>query len=433
MLLLKFEEMQAPLQHATFTLAIFFCSTMLAQDLSQLTEEEKEEGIGQFQPKIPKNKEPNTPRSKPKDDRPRHHRSFVPGPAPIVIGGLGAGAIGAGSLVLSQHQPWQESSSGPAIVDEWGHASQNDGLTEDMDPSLFSEQTELHQPNLMHTEPLKLRFKDRYRISAKAEALFLRDMSGLNVPITQGIQSSRLRWNNGIGVDANFSISPRTKSDFGFDLGFLSSRASDSVQTSSATLLFTDPHIGFAAHPFSSRRETGFLSFDSNFLLPDGVYHAAIGFRITNVEDLLENRVLSDGLTHRIDTNSTTYLLQASISPRWEFQFVHIESLFQIGAGAFYGEATTQLRNVVGGPSPGGDDIFVDRWKGTVYFRGKLGAAIPIGYFGKLRAGFQFLAQDQYAHPAGQMRSVDFITPSYGLQTNSYLMGGLFVGLELYR
>jgi hypothetical protein len=110
-----------------------------------------------------------------------------------------------------------------------------------------------------------------------------------------------------------------------------------------------------------------------------------------------------------------------------------METQFQIGAGLFYGESSTQLRNVVGGASPGGDDILVDRWKGTVYFRSILGWMIPISNFGKLRAGVQLLAQDQFTHAAGQMSSIDFVTPAYELQTNSYLFGGLFAGLELYR
>jgi hypothetical protein len=421
------------LRYAAFAWFLFCSSTLVAQDLSQLSDEEKVQGVGQFQPKKPKVDEPKKPEPKREDDRTRRHRNSFTRPAPPAIGGLGAGAIGAGAWVYSQQQPWQESNTDPVVSDGWSQPSSEAIEFGEMNSDLFVDQAELQQPSVVHTEPLKLRFLDRYSISAKAEAVFLRDMSSLNVPITQGIQSSRLKWNNGTGIDATLSISPRTKSEFGFDVGLLNFQAADSAQVASSTILYTDPHIGLSPHPFSSYREMSLLSIDSNLLLPDNFYHTAIGFRVSQAEDLLENRVLPNGLTHRIDASSTSYLLQASVAPRWEFRFIHMETQFQIGAGLFYGESSTQLRNVVGGASPGVDDVLVDRWKGTVYFRSKLGGMIPIGNFGKLRAGVQLLAQDQFTHAAGQMRSIDFVTPSYQLQTNSNVFGGLYAGLELYR
>ena len=147
--------------------------------------------------------------------------------------------------------------------------------------------------------------------------------------------------------------------------------------------------------------------------MPSSPYKSAIGLRWLHLQDSLDNQVLPVGLTHRIQTNSDSLLAQFMIQPSIEWERARLESLFQIGAGTFWGRSNTQFERVVGGPINVPTDIETGRMSGTLFFKGQLGVAIPIQKWFSFRGGLQLLAQTDTAQAAGQIKHTDFVQQKY--------------------
>ncbi len=103
--------------------------------------------------------------------------------------------------------------------------------------------------------------------------------------------------------------------------------------------------------------------------------------------------------------------------------------MFQVGAGIVAGESETHLRGVVG---PISDfTIESDRIKMALLFHGRMGIAIPITKYGRLRTGLQLLAHNNMAHAAGQIPVTNFANSQSRLRTNTLAIGGGYAGFEL--
>jgi hypothetical protein len=197
--------------------------------------------------------------------------------------------------------------------------------------------------------------------------------------------------------------------------------------------LFTKPNVGFVSSPFRSQRDTSFATVEGNLLIGGAYGNGAIGVRWLHLQDSLENQVLPVGLTHRIRTNSDSLLAQYKLEPTLEWKRVRFETIFQIGAGAFWGKSNTQFERLVGAPSSIPDDIEAGRMSGTLFLKGQLGFAMPIQKWFAFRGGVQILAQTDTAQAAGQIASTDLSLQKFHLRTEALVLGSLFAGIEMRR
>ncbi len=216
-------------------------------------------------------------------------------------------------------------------------------------------------------------------------------------------------------------------------MGFAIAQGLDEATAVGVNRLFTTPAIGFSTSPFRSQREMSFATVEGNLLLAGMPYKSVIGIRWLHLRDGLENQVLPAGHTHRINTISDSLVAQFMIQPSVEWERVKLESLFQVGAGAFHGTSSTQIERIVGGPIDAPFDIQASRTTGTLFFKGQIGVAIPVQKWFAFRGGIQLLAVTETAQAAGQMKSTDFVQQKYHLRTESLALGSLYAGIEMRR
>ncbi len=420
-------------------------------DLSKLSDAEKAQGFGQFQVSEPEKKleEPPKKPRKPQDDpdairrrraeedrlrREREQRQRQ------LTSGTGAGSAALGGVAIGRSFNNQLDTN---RTNNWGTGA-NDPNYSSYDPHAYDPQetqtvdivAESSQYNLTeHPEPATTKFRKTrsHSLSVAVDSVFFRDFSRLNQPIANGINSSQLGFAGTSGIESLLSWRPSSEEDYGLSLGFALADGNDHANVLAVDRLYTTPSIGFLTSPFRSVRETSFATVEGNLFLANSPYQAAVGLRWLHLDDTLENQVLPAGFTHRIATNSDSLLAQFTIQPSIEWKRARLESLFQIGAGAFTGNATTRLERVVGGPSNVPDDIQTSRTTGAIFFKGQLGVAVPIQKWFAFRGGLQLLAQSDIAQAAGQMAHTDFVQQKYHLRTESLVLGALFGGIELRR
>lgn len=417
--------------HNPFVLALaisFLSCPNLAQsqsfipDLSQLTESQKKDGIGQFQEKSQEEKDQEKEeqrkrerreRERREQERLRWHHSVHHAPPVIIVGAAGTGAA-LGNSTLRDSDFTDPTVSEPTIVYE-------DESEPPYDSSLNSPETSpIAKP---------LRFRDRFQFSIDGNALAFYDLSGSSNPITQNIQASRVRIKEATGFEAALGIRPIRSGESGFGVRGMFIEGSSSANTASATLLFTNPNIGFAGNPVQVVRDSSLLGIEANWLFGELVTQSHLGFRVHQYEDSLLTRVMPNGVSHQINAKSTSAMAQVGISPRSELGYVHLESMFQVGAGIVAGESETHLGGVVG---PISDfTIESDRIKLALLFHGRMGIAIPITKYGRLRTGLQILAHNNMAHASGQIPVTNFANSQARLRTNTLAIGGGYAGFEL--
>jgi hypothetical protein len=391
-------------------------------DLSQLTESQKKDGIGQFQDKSQEEKDQEKEeqrkrerreRERREQERLRRHHSVHHASPVIIVGAAGTGAA-LGNSTLRDSDSADPIVSEPTIVYE-------DESEPAYDSSLDS----------LETSPISkpLRFRDRFQFSIDGNALAFYDLSGSSTPITQNIQASRVRIKEATGFEAAIGIRPIRSGEFGFGVRGMFIEGSSSANTASATLLFTNPNIGFAGNPVQVVRDSSLLGLEANWLFGELLMQSHFGFRLHQYEDGLLTRVMSNGVSHQINTQSTSAMAQFGINPRSELGYIQLESMFQVGAGIVAGESETHLRGVVG---PISDfTIESDRIKMALLFHGRMGIAIPITKYGRLRTGLQLLAHNNMAHAAGQIPVTNFANSQSRLRTNTLAIGGGYAGFEL--
>jgi hypothetical protein len=424
-LLLKF------FAHNPFVLALIFSflscpnlaqSQSFIPDLSQLTESQRKDGIGQFQEKSQeeKDKEKEEERKRERREREqreqerlrRHSLSHDVSPV-IVVGAAGTGAV-LGSSAIRDSNVNNPILSEPTIT-------YHDESEPTYDSSLES----------LETSPIAkpLRFRDRFQFSIDGNALAFYDLSGSNTPITQNIQASRVRIKEATGFEAAIGLQPIRSGESGFGVRGMFIEGSSSANTASATLLFTNPNIGFAGNPVQVVRDSSLLGLEANWLFGELAVQSHFGFRVHQYEDGLLTRVMPNGVSHQINAKSTSAMAQFGINPRSELGYIQLESMFQVGAGIVAGESETHLRGVVG---PISDyTIESDRIKLALLFHGRMGIAIPITKYGRLRTGLQLLAHNNMAHAAGQIPVTNFANSQARLRTNTLALGGGYAGFEL--
>lgn len=424
-LLLKF------FAHNPFVLALvfpFLCSPSLAQaqsfipDLSQLTESQKKDGIGQFQEKSQEEKDQEKEEQRKRERREREQRenerlrrhSLNHNASPVIVVGAAGAGTALGSSALRDSNVSAPIQSEPTIVYE-------DESEPPYDVSFDS----------LETSPIAkpLRFRERFQFSIDGNALAFYDLSGSSTPITQNIQASRVRIKEATGFEAAIALRPIRNGESGFGVRGMFIEGSSSANTASATLLFTNPNIGFAGNPVQVVRDSSLLGIEANWLFGELVMQSHFGFRVHQYEDSLLTRVMPNGVSHQIDAKSTSAMAQFGISPRSELGNVHLESMFQVGAGIVAGESETHLSGVVG---PISDfTIESDRIKLALLFHGRMGIAIPITRYGRLRTGLQILAHNNMAHASGQIPVTNFANSQARLRTNTLAIGGGYAGFEL--
>lgn len=397
-------------------------------DLTQLTESQQKAGIGQFQEKSQeekdqekdqekeeKRKRERREREQREHERLRRRASTHQTSPVIVVGAAGATGAGAalGSRALRDSDPSDPIPAEPTIV-------YDDGSEPTSDVSLGSlEESPIAKP---------LRFRDRFQFGIEGNALAFYDLSGSSTPITQNIQASRVRIKEATGFEAAIGIRPIRDGESGFGVRGMFIEGSGEANTTSATLLFTNPNIGFAGNPVQVVRGSSLLGLEGNWLFGEPVMQTHLGFRVHQYEDSLHTRVLPNGVLHHIDAKSTSALIQVGISPRSELGYVHLDSMFQVGAGIVAGESETYLSGVVG---PISDfTLESDRIKLALLFHGRVGVAIPITKYGRLRAGLQILAHNNMAHASGQIPVTNFANSQARLRTNTLAIGGGYAGFE---
>jgi hypothetical protein len=420
--------------HNLFVLALAFAflsclnlgrAQSFIPDLSQLSESQKKDGIGQFQEKSQEEKDQEKEEQRKRERRERerrenqrlrlhslnHHASPV-----IVVGAAGAAGAGAalGSSALRDSNVSAPIQSEPLIVYE-------DESEPPYDVSFDSPETSpIAKP---------LRFRERFQFCIDGNALAFYDLSGSSTPITQNIQASRVRIKEATGFEAAIGIRPIRSGESGFGVRGMFIEGSSSADTASATLLFTTPNIGFAGNPVQVERDSSLLGIEANWLFGELVMQSHFGFRVHQYEDGLLTRVMQNGVLHQINTKSTSLMAQFGINPRSELGHIHLESMFQVGAGIVAGESETHLRGVVG---PISDfTIESDRIKLALLFHGRMGIAIPITKYGRLRTGLQILAHNNMAHASGQIPITNFANSQARLRTNTLAIGGGYAGFEL--
>ncbi len=169
---------------------------------------------------------------------------------------------------------------------------------------------------------------------------------------------------------------------------------SSEANTTSATLLFTNPNIGFCWQSRAGCERLFTVGNRGNWLFGEPVMQTHLGFRVHQYEDSLHTRVLPNGVLHHIEAKSTSALIQVGISPRSELGYVHLDSMFQVGAGIVAGESETYLSGVVG---PISDfTLESDRSSWHCCFMVAWGLRFPLPSNGRLRAGLQILAHNKY-------------------------------------
>jgi hypothetical protein len=429
----SFSLTSKPFAHTCCVLACLFALlgdsyTLRAQsfvpDLSNLSSEEKKEGKGQFQKKSKeeedREKEEKKERER-REERERHRREHerwqqFHSPrvvAPVVVGGA-VGAAALGSTALRDPTGTDPISIGPTTIYE--HQSEE---TYEVPLEAF-ESSPIARP---------LRFRDRFQISMDGNALVFYDMSGSSTPITQGIQASRVRLKEATGFDASFGFKPRRNGETGFVVRGMAIEGSSSASVSTANLLFTTPNIGFAGNPVQVTRDSSLFGVEGNWLFGDIATQSHFGIRVHHFEDNLLTRVLPSGVLHQVDTKSTSVMAQLGINPRKEWDYLHWESMFQVGAGLVAGESETRLQGVVGPIS----DYYLeaDKIKIALLFHGRLGVAVPVTKYGRLRTGLQLLAHNNMAIASGQIPVTNFTNSQSRLRTNTLALGGVYAGLEL--
>jgi hypothetical protein len=417
--------------HNLFVLALAFAflsfpnlaqSQSFIPDLSQLSESQKNDGIGQFQEKSQEEKDQEKEEQRKRERRERerreqerlrwHHSVHQASPV-IIVGAAGTGAA-LGNSTLRDSDSTDPIVSEPTIVYE-----------DESEPAYDS------SLNSLEASPIAkpLRFRDRFQLSIDGNALAFYDLSGSSTPITQNIQASRVRIKEATGFEAAIGIRPIRSGESGFGIRGMFIEGSSSANTASATLLFTNPNIGFAGNPVQVVRDSSLLGLEANWLFGELLMQSHFGFRFHQYEDGLLTRVMPSGVSHQINTQSTSAMAQFGINPRTELGYIHLESMFQVGAGIVAGESETLLRGVVG---PISDfTIESDRIKMALLFHGRMGIAIPITKYGRLRTGLQLLAHNNMAHAAGQIPVTNFANSQARLRTNTLAIGGGYAGFEL--
>jgi hypothetical protein len=405
---------------ASLTTHAIACHASDPPDLSQLSDSQKEQGVGQLQ-----KPEPEPPPRDSERDKQRHHYH------PNYLLGAGAGATG-GAMI--------------------GQGFRNRPITKaddkDCDPSLdynsdlpqvpMEYSGDPSQDCLEETTPARLMHFDGGpkipKIKVDVHALFARDLSRFDAQIVDGINTNQLGWSGASGIQASMGIQPPNPSDTGLQLGFALIGGDDEARTSSAQRLYTQPSIGFSPSPFVSFREMSLATVEGNLLSPVSQWgQVAIGMRWMNVNDTLENQVLPNGLFQHIRTRSNSFLVQLSIEPKLEFKRARLESLFQIGAGPVFSDSNTQFRNLVGAPAGLPSEIVLDRVTGAVFFKGQLGLAFPLRRWLSVQSGVQLIAQSDIAPAAAQISHTDLAQQKFHLRTESLVLGSLFVGIEVSR
>ena len=394
-------------------------------DLSQLTESQKKDGIGQFQEKSQEEKDQEKEEQRKRERREREQRenerlrrhSLNHNASPVIVVGA-AGAAGAGTAL-----------GGSALRDS------NVSAPIQSEPTTVYED-ESEPPHDVSFESLEaspiakpLRFRERFQFSIDGNALAFYDLSGSSTPITQNIQASRVRIKEATGFEAAIGLRPIRNGESGFGIRGIFIEGSSQANTNSATLLFTNPSIGFAGNPVQVVRDSSLLGVEGNWLFGEPVMQSHLGFRVHQYEDSLLTRVMPNGVLHQINAKSTSAMAQFGINPRSELGYIQLESMFQVGAGIVAGESETHLRGVVG---PISDyTIESDRIKLALLFHGRMGIAIPITKYGRLRTGLQLLAHNNMAHAAGQIPVTNFANSQARLRTNTLALGGGYAGFEL--
>lgn len=392
-------------------------------DLSQLSDAQKEQGFGQLQ--APDPEPPPSPSPPPHRDRDKRKHHYHPN----YIVGAGAGATG-GVIV------------GNSLRKQSFRSAEDYDINSPVDYNSDLPQVPLQQspdPSEYYVEdppPAKLMNFDgvptRPNIEVDVQALFARDLSRFDAQVVDGINTNQLGWSGASGIEVALRIQRPT--ELGLEAGFALIGGDDEARTSSAQLLYTKPNIGFAASPFVSYRDTSLATVEGNMLSPVFPWgQARLGMRWLHVQDTLENQVLPNGLFQHIETKSNSFLIQLALEPSLEFKRVRLESLFQIGIGPVFSKSNTHFRNLVGGPPGLPSEIVLDRASGTVFFKGRLGLAIPIRHWLVARTGVQLLAQSDTAPASAQISHTDLALQRFHLRTESMAIGALFVGIELKR
>ena len=407
-------------------------------DLSKLSYTQKENGFGQFQAsKLEPSAEPSSSKdSSERLERERAKRLRAEEQLRIermqrqqVMLGAGAGMV-AGGMVLGNSLQQNRFGQAPNGLD----------FNDLNDPSLPRLDVQRDVPEYQVADPISptaMNFRPSnvvHPIGVKVNSLFFRDLSRFDAQIVDGINSNQLGWSGAAGIESSFYLNSSGSNDFGFNLGFALVRGDDESRASSVQLLYTNPNIGFAPSPFLSHRDTGLATVEGNITFSTTNFgQSAIGLRWFHVDDSLENQVLPDGLFHRIETTSNSFLLQYTFAPTIELKRLQVDSLFQIGVGPMIGKSSTRLGNFVGGPAGLPSEIVLDRITGTAFFKGQLGLVLPIRKWFAARTGVQLLAQTDVAESAAQISHIDFAQQRYHLRTESMVLGGLFAGVELRR
>ena len=392
-------------------------------DLSQLSDEQKEQGFGQLQKPDPE-PPPSPPSNRDKDKRKHHYH-------PNYIVGAGAGATGG--VIVGNSLRKQR----------FGNAADYD-INAPVDYNSDLPQVPLQEPPdpsdyyVEDPPPAKLMNFDAVpagpNIKVDVQSLFARDLSRFDAQIVDGINTNQLGWSGATGIEVALRIQRSTPSELGLQAGFALIGGDDEARSSSAQLLYTKPNIGFAPSPFVSYRDTSLATVEGNLLSPVFPWgQAGLGMRWLHLQDTLENQVLPNGLFQHIETKSNSFVIQFTLEPSLEFKRVRLESLFQIGVGPVFSKSNTQFQNLVGGPPGLPNEIVLDRVSGTAFFKGQLGLAIPLRHWLVARTGVQLLAQSDTAPAAAQISHTDLALQRFHLRTESMAIGALFVGIELKR
>lgn len=430
---------------ASLLLALAFTPTTLRgddPDLSQLSDEQKRKGTGQFQSSEDDDKE----RKKREEERRRRAeercredrwRSTLPYAA-----GAGGGAVllsGFDRFDNPYTRPYADADFAPPSTAAAGDGSALPGAapeaaesTSNTDSS--SESSPVDQPWPLASEHTRLvhrpGFFERYAWHIDGQGLVMADISNASAPITQGIQSSQLRWHDARGFEASVALVPRSGADVGWSLGGLYVEGSRSARVATANRLFTRPSIGFAGNAVEVERHSQWLGLESNWIM-DSESGAHAGLRVHRYDDALQSHVLPQGVLHRIETESTSCLFQLGLRPSWGWERLRLESSGQIGIGAAYSQAHTRLSGVVG-PIPQ-YDLAADGFRLAACFNGRLGAAFSFWKHGTVRTGVQLFSHSSLASASRQIADTDFSSSSSRLKTSALSMAGLYAGLEFAR
>ncbi len=402
-------------------------------DLSLLTTQQKNEGVGQVQPSQPNVEEPDRPkRFRWIDSSSLIRRNYD---TPVAMGAVGATGFGAAGYANSNRDSYD-----PRWWDQ--RSFQNDDNTSNGEPPLNPAITENNpDPGYLGyaatdglKNPQKFEHGNRpFIIDIAANAVVVRDLYRFSAPINESVSSTRLGMTGATGFDASFGLLSKSDESYGLQFGGFYVSGSDRADADLVSFLYTNPQIGFSPHAMQSTRDSALRTFEANVVLPGyRKFPWSLGVRYLRFDDTLTNQVMPTGIFHQIQTHSNSALLQVTTQPGGDYRYFQVESLLQFGAGLFSADSTTDLDNVVSA-TPFPKHIVTDRINFTTFGQVRLGLALPLGNVGVLRSGVSAMAQHDLAQAAAQISHAELVNQKYHLRTEPLFIGSLYLGAEFKR